>query len=328
MPDLQPLMLKTRDQALVFASLLLERDETPGLLAFLPPERREGLRAELARLLEMPAKKRITLALDRLKLLMDPTYHETLDEIHPAWLARVLEHEPACLAGLVLHALPPHHAQLVLNEMKPGPAKRLTAEMRNAHPSPRLAELFQTLLARRFRLPNRMSGIGADHFEIIVFLNCDELAIVLEEIGTSELAMACQRLPDADADVICKKLPEKMRDKVRIKLAQYQDTVEERVIQARQSFLHLQDELYRKGQLIEFTGLHLLARAMVGSDADRVAFLAYKLPPAASDVLLRLVQRLSAQFEPSQRQAVRLEILQKITYLAEIDRIRSMWKYY
>jgi len=45
-------------------------------------------------------------------------------------------------------------------------------------------------------------------------------------------------------------------------------------------------------------------------------------------VLLRLVQRLSAQFEPSQRQAVRLEILQKITYLAEIDRIRSMWKYY
>ncbi len=328
MPERHPLMLKTRDQALVFASLLLERDETVGLLAYLPTERAEELRAEVARLLEMPAKKRITLALDRLKILMDPAYHETVDEIHPAWLARVLEQEPPRLAGLVLHALPPRHAQLVLKEMKAGPAKRLAAEMRNALPSPRLAELFQTLLARRFRLPCRMSGIGADHFEIIVFLDCDELTIVLEEIGTSELAMACQRLPAADADVICNKLPEKMRDKVRVKLAQYQDTVEERVIQARESFLHLQDELYQKGQLIEFTGLHLLARALAGIEADRVAFLAYKLPPAASDVLLRLVQRLSARIDPAQLQAVRLEILQKITYLAEIDRIRSMWKYY
>ncbi len=116
-----------------------------------PPSARKNF-AEVARLLEMPAKKRITLALDRLKILMDPAYHETVDEIHPAWLARVLEQEPPRLAGLVLHALPPRHAQLVLKEMKAGPAKRLAAEMRNALPSPRLAELFQTLLARRFRL--------------------------------------------------------------------------------------------------------------------------------------------------------------------------------
>jgi hypothetical protein len=321
-------MLKTRDQALVFTGLLLDRDETTGLLAFLPPDRAAELRTELQRLLEMPAKKRITLALERLKILMDPAFHETIEEIHPAWLGRFLGEEPVCLAGLVLKSLPQRYVPLVLKEMKPDAANRLLEEIKGLAPSPRLAELLQTLLARRFRLPNRMAGIGADHFEIIFFLNCDELAVLLEEIGTCELAMACQRLSEADATAICSKLPAKMRERVQIKLAQYQDTPEERVIQARQSFLHLQDELYQKGKLIEFTGMQLLARALAGEESERLAYLAFKLPPADGDVLVRLVRRLGPPVEPAERQAIRLEILRKITYLAEIDRIRSMWKYY
>jgi hypothetical protein len=100
------------------------------------------------------------------------------------------------------------------------------------------------------------------------------------------------------------------------------------VKQARQSFLHLQDELYEKGRLIEFTGLHILAHALSGAPADRLRFVAHKLPPREGGILLKMVHRLDVAAEASQAAILRGEIVEKIIYLAEIDRIRSLWKYF
>jgi len=47
-----PLALKSRDQALLMISLLLERDEAKALFDFLPPARREVLRRYGERLQE------------------------------------------------------------------------------------------------------------------------------------------------------------------------------------------------------------------------------------------------------------------------------------
>jgi hypothetical protein len=323
-----PLALKSRDQALLMISLLLERDEAKALFDFLPPARREVLRRYGERLQEMPGKKRIALALERLKSLMDPSFFEDIEEVHPGWMAAHLEEQPLQLAGMALKSLPPRYIPKVVQAMRPEKVARIQKEMHGVNPTDFQKELLLAVLVRDFRLINCLSGVSQDPFEMIYYLNGQELLVLMEELGVAELAMACQDLSAEDFHSIAGKLPPKMQEKIKIKLGQYERTPPERVKQARHSFLHLQDELYEKGRLIEFTGLGIMARALVGAPPERIDFVAHKLPPREGGVLLKMVRRLGGEADAEQASVTRPEVVEKITYLAEIDRIRSLWKYF
>jgi hypothetical protein len=323
-----PLALKSRDQALLMISLLLERDEAKALFDFLPPARREVLRRNGERLQELPGKKRIALALERLKTLLDPSFFEDIEEVHPGWMAAHLDEQPLRLAGLALKSLPPRYIPKVVQAMQPEKVAQIQKEMHGVNPTDFQKELLLAVLVRDFRLINCLSGVSQDPFEMIYYLNGQELLVLMEELGVSELAMACQDLPAEDFRSIAGKLPPKMQEKIKIKLGQYEHTPLERVKQARHSFLHLQDELYEKGRLIEFTGLFMMARSLTGGPPERTVFVAHKLPPREGRVLLKMVRRLEGEPDREQASITRPEIVEKITYLAEIDRIRSLWKYF
>jgi len=324
------LQLKTRDQALLLASVLLERDAAAELLRYLPPDRAEEIRSELEEIQRLSAKSRIVKSLERLKVLMDTAYTEKIEEIHPTWISQYLQEQPGPLAALLLAALPSRFQAKVAAELPPPLSARLNFDPAKPLPPPPSAELLKALLARRFQLLNRLSGAGRDRFEFLFSLNSAELLVLVEELGTSELAMALQGMPEKDFQAVCHKLPAKLQDKIRVKIAQYEHTTPERVQQARESFLHLNDELYQKGRLIEFTGLHLLARALVGAESDRLHYVAFKLPVKDGQILLKLLARFTPAAPPETglRAALRNEVAEKIAYLAEIDRIRSLWKYY
>ena len=325
------LQLKTRDQALLLASVLLERDGAGELLRYLPRERAEEIRPELEEIQRLPAKSRIVKSLERLKLLMDSAYTETIEEIHPSWISQHLQEQPAPLAALLLAALPPRFQAKVAGELPPPLAARLGLDPAGKPlPPPPRQELLKALLARRFELLNRLSGAGRDRFEFLFSLNSAELSVLIEELGTSELAMALQGMPEKDFQAVCQKLAPKLQDKIRVKIAQYAHTTPERVQQSRESFLHLKDELYQRGRLIEFTGLHMLARALIGVESDRVHYVAFKLPVLDGQLLLKLLARFAPEAAPEADllAAIRAEVAEKIAYLAEIDRIRSLWKYY
>lgn len=319
--------LKTRDQALVMISLLLEREGTTALLGLLDPERRDEILSASTTLLAMPGRARFNLALTRLKHLLDPDNFEPIDEIHPQWIADYLERQPPLPAGLMLKSMPVDFIARIFAEIEPRTATNIQNRLRGIAPPPHLKTLLQAILNRRFQLPNPLSGAGRDPFEAIFFLNCAELAALVEELGSAELAMACQNLPSRDFDTICRKLTPRIKEKIKIKLAQYAQTPLDRIVRARQSFLLMQDELYEKGKLIEFTGIHILAAVMGGIPVNRLQFLAHKLPRRDGEIFLKLAQRLATTPKGEDRGVTRPEIVAKIIYLAEIDHIRSLWKY-
>lgn len=324
----QDIQLKTRDQALVLIGTLLDKRQMEKLLTYLPEDRQTELAPWTRTLSEMPGRKRVEFILDRLRQLLDHSFFEQLEEIHPTWTAHVLGAEPPLLAGLVLKSLPAHYARQVQKSLPAKTARALEAGGSLPAPPVVIQELFTEILSRRFRLINRLSGTGDDPFEVLFFLNGEELLILMEDLGTSELAMACQQLPDKDFTYICSKLPNRIRDKIKIKLQQYETIPGDRITRARQSFLHLQDELYEKGQLIEFTAIQILARALRGTSRERVNFLACKLPYKLGTILQQVVSRGPEGVTDDDIPEIRREIVEKIIYLAEIDRIRSLWKHF
>ena len=193
-----PLALKSRDQALLMISLLLERDEAKALFDFLPPARREVLRRNGERLQELPGKKRIALALERLKTLLDPSFFEDIEEVHPGWMAAHLEGQPLRLAGMALKSLPPRYIPKVVQSMRPEKVAQIQKELHGINPTEFQKELLLAVLVRDFRLINCLSGVSQDPFEMIYYLNGQELLVLMEELGVSELAMACQDLPAED----------------------------------------------------------------------------------------------------------------------------------
>jgi hypothetical protein len=326
LPELQ---LKTRDQALVVLGTLFEKNELENLLQYLPDERQEELAPRAAMLREMPGKERVKFALNRLKTFLDPAYVEKIDEIHPSWIASYIENEPPALAGMILKSLPSRYVPRILSAMDDKLVGEVRRVVKQLNPSPRVRDLLLLILVRRFNLINRLSGIGCDPFEMLFFLNSNELMVLIEEMGVSELAMACQNLPDKDFDYICRKLPDKLQEKVQLKLEQYSDIDPERIRRARRCFLHMKDEkYYEKGQLVAFTALHILTLALCDVPEQRVNFLAYKLPIKTGMLLRHLIGESKNPPPPEEVAESRREIMEKIVYLSEIDRIRSLWKHY
>ncbi|MBN2432366.1 MAG: hypothetical protein JXQ27_12900 [Acidobacteria bacterium] len=326
LPELQ---LKTRDQALVILGTLFEKNELEAMLQYLPEDRREELTPWAAILRDMPGKDRVKFALGRLKTFLDPAYLEKIDEIHPSWIARFLEKEPPALAGMVLKSLPARYVSRVLSIMDEERVHDIRRIFKQLNPNPRVRELLLLILVRQFNLINRLSGIGKDPFEMLFFLNGSELMILIEELGVAELAMACQNLPEKDFAYISKKLPDKMQEKIQLKLEQYRDIEPERIRRARRCFLHMKDEkYYEKGQLIHFTALHILAQALYDISEQRINFLKYKLPVKTGLLLEHLIRGRKVTPPSEEIGESRREIMEKIVYLSEIDRIRSLWKHY
>jgi len=166
--------LKTRDQALVLLGALFERDEFEALTHYLPSGRQEEVLSWATTLQEMPGKERVRFILGRLKSIVDTAYFEKIEEIHPTWVARFLEKEPAPLAGLVLKSLPSKYIAKVAKAMNPKMTKLIRTQLKGISPSPRVRDLFLMILIRHFNLINRLSGIGADPFEMLFFPICKQ----------------------------------------------------------------------------------------------------------------------------------------------------------
>jgi flagellar motor switch protein FliG len=321
--------LKTRDQALVIVGTLFNKEYPETLWDHLPENRKSELEPWINHLLDMPGKRRVKYILERLKSFLDEAYLERIDEIHPTWISDYLSREPPALAGLVLKTLPPAYLRKVVKELPSDIGSTIRWEVKGVKPRAFLRELLLTILVRKFELINRMSGIGDDPFEMLFFLDAGELGILIEEIGLSELAMACQKLPEKDFSYICSKLSENIRPKIEVKMELYESISKERIVRARRCFLHMKDEnLYEKGQLITFTGLHLLSQSIRGITGRRVPFLIYKLPRKNGVLLQKMLEQDAGKISQAEIDETRREIVEKIVYLSEIDRIRSLWKHY
>lgn len=323
-----PLPLDLHDQALLLTTVLRERENAPSFLQCLPENRRQPILNVLDGILAMPPKPRIGFILERYKYLLTTDHRETIQYVHPGWVARLLTGEPPLLAGLVLKSLPSPYRKRLAAELPATMLQDIQAALRGIVPSMAAQAVFIAVLARHFDLDGLFPGRGACRFDAVFSLQPEELQAVLEEAGSAELAMACQNLSTRDQDSICRKLPPLCQDKVRRKMSQYAGTPPGRIDRARQSFLHLKDELYQKGRLIEFTGLHILSAALAGYPAARSRCLAFKLIPADGDTLLALHRRPQQEGDGTFPALVRDEIAGIITYLSEIDRIRSFWKYF
>lgn len=321
-PPSLTMRLRGRDEALLLIATLLDRQGLDGTLAMLRPERQAGLQVVAARLVAMKGKDRIRHAIDRLYRLVDRVDPDAILDVHPSWVARFLNREPPTLAGVVLATLPDRFSEQVASAMASPPPRPAVS------PGSVLRTLLPLILLRHFGLFEQPSRAAASPFEILFLLNGSELLSLIEEIGMVELAMACLNLSEQDLRGICDKIPEMYRDRILLKLRQYEQTPPERVLQARQSLVHLKDELYERGMLIQFTALQALVVALHGEGERRVNPLVQRLPWREGTLLHALRSRGGEPPTPARVEAGRAEIAAKIAYLAENDRIRSMWKHY
>lgn len=319
--------LSTQNQALALITILYEKDKTDDLFSFLPPSRKDELSAAIKPFLDWPRKQQVRMALERLRPLLETSWEDRIDDVHPSWLARYAEEQSPPVAALLMDILPTRTRGAVSPFFSAGFQSQLESAGRCQTPGSLLRNLLTSIVVRRFQLYRRETSVGGDPFHTLFLLNSREVFVLVEELGTSELAMAFQNLPEKDVDFICGRLAADMREKVRLKIRMHGGTSPDRVARARQALVLTKDELYIKGRLIEFTGIHILAGSLAGEARHRVQTVAYALPAAQGEILFKLVRRLAPELSDAAVGSLRRDIQEKITYLAEIDRIRSLWKY-
>ncbi|MBI2346568.1 MAG: hypothetical protein HYV03_06775 [Deltaproteobacteria bacterium] len=297
-----------------------------GLADYGPPQEGESLRGRIERLSASAGKGSGPTLHEELRGLQVAEDVVILHEMHPAWLAGVLESESPRVVGLLMRYLPSRHVRYLAEHLPEGLRRRLPHLLDTFAVTPTILRLVRRTFESHFVPIRPTRSAESLDFSDLAQLRGEELEALLRDLGIHELAIAFRDLPAAALHIVFNRL--KFRDAKALRERILAQTAPDPLLERDAKYTIFECGVTGGDPEAVLTeiGVHALAKAL-SIEAEAVAeVLRQKLVPSIGYLLRRCLSGAARRTHPAvarQRQAV---VRARLAALASAGAVAPEWK--
>lgn len=242
-----------------------------------------------------------------------------LQDVHPAWMLKVLEQESPRIIAILLRYIPSHHSRYIVDRLP----ERIRQRM------PHFVDAFSVptpiVQSIRRRFEAHFDGQLSHHastegFASVVALSYDDLPKFFRDLGLHEIALAFSDADELSIQVLMKRLPESDARRLEERMHQVGEASKALTRDAKFTILEIDVESLPSERFLFEVGIRAFAKACGHAEQDVIRALSLKLEPQVGEWLLSQTSRKAGGSElGGMRQEVilsRLETLARAGVLA------------
>lgn len=279
-----------RLQALLTVALILDGEEAMEVFDFLPAAEKEVMVVKAKSYIALPENDRRTALASRLRALRSEFLLRQITEIHPSHIALVLANEPPPITRLIFHNLPTEMVGEIEKFLPERTLKSLAAYPDTPTVAAELVEVIKHAFIRQF-----IFILPGDN--PITLLNMARLASLVREMSFQTISIAMRRIDRQELVTSLQRFPRNYSKEIVRRIKLLRDIEPEQVFAAERVLVWLNAQNLRNFNIVEDTGLMLLAGGMIDANETLQKFVAQKLSLEESARFFDLIARLR-QAEP------------------------------
>lgn len=250
-----------------------------------------------------------------------------IGEVHPAWLAQVLEHESPLVVGLLLRYLPSRHVRYLMEHLPERLKRALPNLLETFAVSPAVFQLVRRIFEAHFVPMRPAQTITTFHFSDLVHLGTDELEVLLRDAGIHELALAFYTMDRQALQIVFNRMQFRDAKALKERIQSLADLHAGLERDAKYTIFEIGIDVGGSEAMLREIGVHGVAKAVGPDEARMVGTLRQKLPPRLGYLLSRLVDHYRARTHPTIRSVRQALLLQRIATLSAAGELDARWKH-
>lgn len=270
-------------------ALVLEGENAPSVLQFMPEADYQALSPYIEKILAYSERDRHFPLLDEIHKLSHKKVYYGIDEMEGSWILHYLKDEKPAVIALILKHLPADKVYQILTRMEPVLRERLPdADALDRVPDD-LVEIVRLGFEEKlvgFTPPTQFRSL---EFRCVRNLNCNDLTSLVADLGVDILSLAFQGVGERSLIELVKNLDEDDAERLFDKFNEHRGANRSEVKTAQLEILGLSLTFKNGSELIMEAGVQRLAKALSHSPEDLIVVLQHKIPFKSGVQLRRYV---------------------------------------